>query len=153
MLQKLILAAVAAAPLLAGVSAHAAATTVALRTDPASWGPAGATADFQFFYDTQATGPLTITVPFVADITGNNVSQTYMNGCGTPIRQNEVIVGYTMNPGTWCWIRAFRTADAVEGLVTVQDTTKTTVNISQHVRGSLDIGDSSGNVLTHAQLH
>ena len=73
---------------------------------------------------------------------------------GTPIRQGDsAIVGYTMSPGTWCWIRAFRTPDAVEGLVMVADTSKTALNINQHVRGSLDINDSNGNVLTHAQLH
>jgi hypothetical protein len=95
-----------------------------------------------------------MTVPFVADITGNGVSQVYMNGCGTPIRQNDgAIIGYTMPPGTWCWIRAFTTPDAVEGLVTVSDMNKATTNINQHVRGSLDIGDSNGNILTHAQMH
>ena len=152
MLHKTILALAAAAPLLAGVSAHAA--TVSLGTDPASWGTAGQTADFQIYYDVKATGTLTITVPNVADITGNNVSEAYMNGCGTPIRQGDsAIVGYTMSPGTWCWIRAFRTPDAVEGLVMVADTSKTALNINQHVRGSLDINDSNGNVLTHAQLH
>jgi hypothetical protein len=152
MLKKTILALVAAAPFFAGVSAHAA--TVSLGTDPASWGTGGQTADLQLFYDPKATGTLTITVPYVADITGNNVSQVYMNGCGTPVRQADgAIVGYTMSPGTWCWIRAFRTADAVEGLVTVTDTSKSTTNIGQHVRGSLDISDSNGNVLTHAQLH
>jgi len=77
-----------------------------------------------------------------------------MNGCGTPIRQGDgAIVGYTMTPGTWCWYRAYRTPDAVEGVVTVSDSSKNTLNISQHVRGSVDIGDSSGTVLTHAQLH
>ena len=148
----MILAFVAAAPLLSGVSAHAA--TVSLGTDPAFWGSAGQTADFQIFYDSKATGTLTITVPNVVDITGNNVAETYMNGCGTPIRQNDgAIVGYTMAPGTWCWIRAFRTADDVQGVVTVTDTSKTTLNINQHVRGSVEIDDGSGNVLTHAQLH
>jgi hypothetical protein len=152
MLHKMILAVVAATPLLAGVSAHAA--TMSLGTDPASWGSAGATADFQILYDVKATGPLTITVPNVVDITGNNVSETYMNGCGTPMREGDgAIVGYTMQPGTWCWIRAFRTPDAVEGVVTVADTSKTTLNIAQHVRGSVDISDGNGNVLTHAALH
>ncbi len=152
MMKKLILACVAAAPLMAGVSAHAA--TVSLETDPASWGPSGATADLQIYYDSKATGALTITVPFVADITGNNVSQTYMNGCGKPIYQGDgAIVGYTMSPGTWCWIRAYRTADAVVGEVTVTDTSKSTLNINQHVRGSVDIGDSNGDILTHSQLH
>jgi hypothetical protein len=152
MLRKTILTLLAAAPLLAGVSAHAA--TVSLGTDPAAWGPAGQTADFQIYYDAKATGTLTITVPNVADITGNNVSEVYMNGCGTPIRAGDgAIVGYTMSPGTWCWIRAFRTADAVEGVVTVADTSKVTTNINQHVRGSVEINDANGNVLTHAQLH
>jgi hypothetical protein len=58
-----------------------------------------------------------------------------------------------MSPGSWCWIRAYRTADAVEGLVTVADTSKTALNINQHVRGSLEISDANGDVLTHAQLH
>jgi hypothetical protein len=152
MLHKTILAILAAAPLLSGVSAHAA--SVSLGTDPASWGPSGQNADFQIYYDSKATGTLTITVPNVADITGNNVSEVYMNGCGTPIREGDgAIVGYTMSPGTWCWIRAFRTADAVEGVVTVTDTSKTSLNINQHVRGSVDISDSNGNVLTHSQLH
>ena len=92
MLHKTILALAAAAPLLAGVSAHA--TAVSLGTDPASWGTAGQTADFQIYYDAKATGTLTISVPNVADITGNNVSETYMNGCGTPVRQGDgAIVG------------------------------------------------------------
>ncbi len=88
------------------------------------------------------------------DITGNPISEVYMNGCGTPMRQSDgAIVGYTMQPGSWCWIRGFRTPDAVAGQVTVVDTTKNTNNILQHVRGSVEIDDGNGNVLTHANLH
>jgi hypothetical protein len=152
MLRKTILSFLAAAAMFAGVSAQA--TTISLGTDPASWGTAGQTADFQIYYDSKATGTLTITVPNVVDITGNNVSEAYMNGCGTPVRQGDgAIVGYTMSPGSWCWIRAYRTSDAVQGVVTVTDTTKAATNIGQHVRGSVEISDGNGNVLSHSQLH
>jgi hypothetical protein len=154
---KMLAATVLLAGAVFGHAAHAAAPVVVdLSSDPTAWGPNGQVADIMVHYDSLATIPVTISVPQVVDTTGNPVSQYPENGCpGARFASGDggVIASYTLPPGSWCWIRAGRTPDDVQGFVSAMDGTTTTTNIATHLRASLEVLDQNGNVVNHSPLH
>jgi len=108
--------------------------------------------DLVLFYSPKASVPLTVNNILVGGVTGDGVSQT-LNSCGTPVKQGDTVVAHTINPGGFCFLRAFPTGNAVFGQVVLSDSTPDTTNINNNVRTSLEVRDASDNTLIHAEAH
>lgn len=117
------------------------------------WSAAGDHADLVVAYDSRATVPLTVKVAYVLDAGGYGVSQV-SETCGTGVKTGDAITSYTLRPGQYCWIRAFRGSqqDEIVGKAILGDATASNTNIQQFVRSSLEVRDGSDNVLTHVEV-
>ncbi len=108
--------------------------------------------DLVIFYSPKASVPLTVNTILVGDVTGNGVGQN-LNNCGTPVKQGDTVVAHTINPGGYCFLRAFPTGNGVFGEAVLSDSTADATNINNNVRTSLEVRDASDNTLIHAEVH
>jgi hypothetical protein len=117
------------------------------------WCPAGHHADLVLRYDPHATVPLVVNTIYVLDAGGYNLAQS-LESCGTAIKSGDSVTSYQLQPGQYCFVRAFRGSqqDEIVGKVIVSDATKGNANIQQFVHPSLEIRDGSDNVLTHVEV-
>jgi hypothetical protein len=109
--------------------------------------------DLVLHYSSEAKIPLTINGLFVEDVTGAGVSQQQENSCGTPIKSGDTVVGYVMQPGGYCFVRAFPNGDGLAGKAELNDSTANANNINKFVRTSIEARDVNNNTLVHVEVH
>jgi hypothetical protein len=109
--------------------------------------------DLVLHYSSEATLPLTIHGLFVIDVTGAGVSQQPMNSCGAPIKSGDTIVGYTMQPGGYCFVRAFPTGNGLAGKAELADATANANNINKFVRTGIEARNANDDTLVHVEVH
>jgi hypothetical protein len=134
-----------------GTAAHAASPYVYQQSSPTYWGANGSTAILEVYYDVAATIPLIIVDADIFDLSGSNTSLLNMS-CGTETHFNDNADARMLMPGQSCYIEIARTPASVAATVVMADSTGKANNIHSFVRGSLEIYDSSNNVLTHSEL-
>ena len=90
---------------------------------------------------------------YILDVAGAGTTQL-IDQCSnaTPYKQGDTVVGYTVNPGGWCWYRVPPTGDFIAAHAMLMDSTANNTNINEFVRGSLEVRDGNNNVLTHVEV-
>ncbi len=143
----------ALAALLAVSAGAARAASVDMQSAPAYWGQTGNTAILAVMYDSDAKQKLIINTVYIGDVYNDPLNQT-LDNCGTPIKQGDNVVGYSLAPGQHCFLQSTRQYNvSLYGEVVMSDTAKNTTNIATHVRAMLEVRDANNNVLTHAEMH
>ena len=104
--------------------------------------------DLVLHYSSEATVPLTIQNLLVEDISGAGVSQLTESCPGF----NKATMTYTLQPGQYCWVRAYPTGAGVAGKAELSDSTRSAANINSFVRTSLEVRDANNNTLVHEEL-
>ncbi len=145
----LMMAALAAAAVLCTQVADAA--QVQQTSSATFWGQAGDHADLVLHYDGAAQVTLSVLVPLVIDAGGNGVSQQLMS-CGTPVKTGDTVTSYSLSPGQYRFLRAYRSPNEIVGKFIVRDNTPNASNIVSFARSSLEVRDVSENVLTHVEV-
>ncbi len=138
---------VAATVAMAGATA-AHASPLVVQESSSAYSASESYFDLVLHYSSEATVPLTIQHLLVEDVSGANVSQVTESCPGF----NKNTLTYTLQPGQYCWVRAYPTGAGVAGKAELSDSTRSAANINNFVRTSLEVRDANNNTLVHEEL-
>jgi hypothetical protein len=129
--------------------AGAAQAAAVVQESSSAYQPNTSYIDIVLHYSSEATVPLTVQNLLVEDVTGAGVGQQTQSCPGF----NKAVNTYTLQPGQFCWVRAFPTGDGLAGKAELSDSTANANNINKFVRTSMELRDGNNNTILHVELH